>query len=180
MAHKEQVQFCMKIKSQFNFHFTHKRVLDVGSLDINGNNRYLFTNCDITGIDVGAGPNVDVVCVAHQFDRPDGYYETIISAECFEHDMFYADTIKNIIRLLAKGGMFIFTCATEGRAEHGTKASKPEDAPFLKNYDTWGDYYKNLTEKDIRDVIDVDKFFIEYKFEINHKSHDLYFYGIKT
>lgn len=179
MAHVEQVQFCSKVRQQFPEYFKNKKVLDVGSLDINGNNRYLFEDCSYLGIDIGEGKNVDRVCIAHEFDEPDSSYELIISAECFEHDMHYDKTIKNIVRLLGSGGMFIFTCATEGREEHGTRRSKPQDAPFLNNYDTWGDYYKNLTEQDIRNVIDVDGIFEKYQFEVNEISHDLYFFGIK-
>jgi hypothetical protein len=37
------VVFCKNILPDF---FINKRVLDVGSGDINGNNRFLFENCD--------------------------------------------------------------------------------------------------------------------------------------
>jgi len=35
MAHIEQKDFCIKIKNQFPSYFIDKKVLDVGSLDIN-------------------------------------------------------------------------------------------------------------------------------------------------
>ena len=62
-----------------------KLVLDIGSLDINGNNQYLFEDCQYTGIDVGVGKNVDIVSKAHELKMPSGTYDTIISTECFEH-----------------------------------------------------------------------------------------------
>lgn len=178
MAHQEQKDFCLKVKNNHPIFFNNKNVLDVGSLDINGNNRYLFENCIIFGIDVGHGKNVDHVCKAHEF-KTETRYDVIISTECFEHDMFYDKTLNNIINLLEAGGMFIFTCATEGRAEHGTRRTTPCDAPLLSQYNDWQDYYKNLTEQDIRNVLTVDDIFSEYEFEINHISHDLYFWGIK-
>lgn len=177
MAHQEQKDFCTKIKNLYPTFFVDKKVLDVGSLDINGNNRYLFENCSYCGIDIGEGNNVDVVCLAHEFSDPDLSYDMIISTECFEHDCFYDKTIKNIIRLLNNGGLFLFTCATTGRAEHGTISTSPQDAPLL--YGEWSNYYKNLTEQDIRNVINIDGIFSEYKFEVNEISHDLYFYGVK-
>ena len=39
--------------------FKNKKVLDIGSLDINGSNRFLFEDCNYLGIDVGEGKNVD-------------------------------------------------------------------------------------------------------------------------
>jgi hypothetical protein len=45
MAHQAQQDFCNSVRQLFPDHFRGKTVLDVGSLDINGNNRYLFTDC---------------------------------------------------------------------------------------------------------------------------------------
>lgn len=178
MAHPEQIDFCTRVQKKYPELFNRRKVLDVGSLDINGNNRYLFYKCEYTGIDVGPGRNVDVVSLGHEFDAPDETYEVIISTECFEHDMHYPLTLKNIVRMLKPGGMFLFTCATTGRAEHGTRRSAPDAAPLLSG--EWSDYYKNLTEQDIRECIDVDDIFAEYYFEVNDGAmKDLYFYGIK-
>ena len=179
MAHQEQKEFCLKIKDMLPDYFNNKSVLDVGSLDINGSNRYLFDNCSYYGIDVGDGPNVDFVSKAHEFQAVDSSYDVIISTECFEHDMYYQLSLVSIIRMIKTDGLFIFTCATDGRVEHGTTKTSPADAPLLVNYGEWSNYYKNLTEKDIRDVIDMDISFKKYSFEVNDLSHDLYFWGIK-
>jgi SAM-dependent methyltransferase len=151
--------------------------LDCGSLDINGSNRYLFENCEYIGIDIGEGKNVDIVSLIHEFNGDDESYDTIISTECFEHDMYYKESIKNIIRLLKPGGLFIFTCATTGRPEHGTINTSITDSPLLKG--EWSKYYKNLTEEDIRDIIIMENIFIDFKFSINKNHKDLFFYGIK-
>lgn len=177
MAHPEQVEFCVSVAELYPRYFREKKVLDVGSLDINGNNRYLFKDCEYTGIDIGPGRNVDIVTLGHEFDAPDGSYDFIISTECFEHDMHYVKTLQNIVRMLKSGGMFLFTCATTGRPEHGTRNSHPDCAPLLDG--KWFDYYKNLTEDDVRAAINVDEIFDTYHFEVNEKSKDLYFYGIK-
>ena len=179
MAHQEQQDFCNKIKEQYPHLFKDIYVLDVGSLDVNGNNRYLFNNCTLMGIDVAPGPNVDVVCVGHKLPMPPNTFDFVVSTECFEHDMFYDKTIKHVVDLLKPGGAFLFTCATTGRPEHGTRRSSPQDAPLLPDQGEWSDYYKNLTEEDIRQVIDIDQTFKDYFFEVNDKSFDLYFFGIK-
>ena len=65
------------------------------------------------------------------------------------------------------------TCATEGRAEHGTTRTIPKDSPFTT------DYYLNLTEEDFRQAIDIEKTFSTFAFHTNENPNDLYFWGIK-
>lgn len=180
MAHPEQVNFCKRVKGMYPAYFKNKKVLDCGSLDINGNNRYLFEDCDYLGVDIGPGRNVDVVSTIHELNYPDGSFDVIISTECFEHDMFYEQSIRNICRLLRPGGMFLFTCATTGRPEHGTSRSMSGASPLTSSSDEeWKDYYKNLEEADIRNAVDVDRVFLNYGFSTNDNTFDLYFWGVK-
>ena len=88
-------------------------------------------------------------------------------------------TIKNAISLLKPDGLFLFTCATVGRPEHGTKRTSPYASPFTSQLEN--DYYKNLTEEDVRSKIDIDSNFSKYQFLSNTSSfpQDLYFWGIK-
>ena len=184
MAHKEQREFCDRVRNQYPDMFKNKKVLDVGSLDNNGNNRFLFENCDYTGIDVGDGPNVDVVCSGHEYDVPDEHFDVIICTEVFEHDMYYSKTVTNIIRMLKTGGMFIFTCAAPDRPEHGTRRTSPWHAKLLENVsEEWADYYKNLTHLDFKNIPNFSDTFPNGYFEFRSanitEASDLYFYGIK-
>jgi SAM-dependent methyltransferase len=174
MAHREQREWCELVKYAHPEFFIGTNVLDIGSLDINGNNRYLFEQCDYSGIDIGDGPNVDVVCSGHLF-KSDDLFDVVISTECFEHDEYWEQTLKNVINnLLKDGGLFLFSCAAPGRPEHGTKKTSPKDSPFTT------DYYRNLSEEDIRSVLDCDNIFSNYKFKTRKEfPQDLYFYGIK-
>ena len=119
MAHPQQVDFCKSVKGLLPHFFHNNFVVDIGSLDINGNNQYLFDDCLYLGIDLFPGKNVDLATTAHEFNLPDESVDVIISTECFEHDRFYSLTLKNIVRILKPGGLFIFSCATTGRPEHG-------------------------------------------------------------
>jgi SAM-dependent methyltransferase len=174
MAHREQREWCELVKYAHDEYFVGTSVLDIGSLDINGNNRYLFEQCNYTGIDIGEGKNVDVVCSGHLF-KSDDLFDVVISTECFEHDEHWQQTLKNVINnLLKDGGLFLFSCAAPGRPEHGTKRTSPKDSPFTN------DYYRNLSESDIRSVLDCDAIFSNYKFKTRIDfPQDLYFYGIK-
>lgn len=179
MAHLEQIEYCSKVKNKFPEWFTNKFVLDIGSLDINGNNQYLFNNCPYLGLDIGEGRNVDIVSKGHELNLPDSTFDVIISTECFEHDMYYEKTLRNIYRMLKPGGLLIFSCATTGRAEHGTRRTTPGDAFLLPDDNNWSDYYKNLTQEDFENIFDFKSEFSEVYFETNDKSHDIYFYGFK-
>ncbi|MCX5774543.1 MAG: methyltransferase domain-containing protein [Fusobacteria bacterium] len=181
MAHNEQREFCMQVKKNFPQYFKNSTVLDIGSLDINGSNQALFETCVYFGVDIGDGRNVDIISKGHELALEGATFDVIISTECFEHDMYYKETLNNIYRMLKPGGLLIFTCATTGRPEHGTKRTETvQDAPLLSNFSEWSDYYKNLTEADIREVMDCEKLFSEFLFDTNIKSFDLYFCGIKN
>ena len=184
MAHIEQREFCERVKKLYPTFFKNKKVLDIGSLDINGSNRDLFVDCEYTGIDVGEGRNVDIVSVGHLFKGPDNHFDVIISTEVFEHDMFYPQTIQNVMRMLKPGGLFLFTCASPGRPEHGTRRQGEHCAPLLLQVsEQWADYYKNLTELDIRQIDGFEDTFTNMYFEIKDEEieipSDLYFYGFK-
>ena len=174
MAHTLEQEFCLSVKRKHQDMFTNKIVLDIGSGDINGNNNYLFTDCFLIGVDVAPGPNVDLVANAEELTFRNNFFDTIISTECFEHNPKYGETIRNSIRMLKPNGLFLFTCATTGRPEHGTSRSKP----FQSLSTTIGiDYYKNLTEEDVRKEINIERVF--KSFEFSTKAQDLYFWGIK-
>ena len=177
MAHPAQQKFCEEVKEMFPHYFDKCIVLDVGSLDINGNNRDLFGDCDYIGVDIFPGKNVDVVSRTHQLTYPERYFNTIISTECFEHDMYYVLSLLKIVSMLKPNGLFLFTCAGPGRGEHGTADKRPMDSPFTSVLGGWMDYYKNLDEKDIRLVINIDHCFSEHEFR--QEGNDLFFWGVK-
>jgi len=188
MAHKEQIDYVNRIKNKFPEFFLNKKVLGVGTFNVCGTEDVFFENCDYSGLDLAPGPGVDIVCPAQEYDAPDETYDVIISCECFEHNPFYKETILNINRMLKPGGMFLFTCATLGRAVHGTKSLEEQSKLKYENWKTmpnvsienWdNDYYKNLTEQDIRDVINVENIFSDFSFEVETNHCDLFFYGIK-
>jgi SAM-dependent methyltransferase len=188
MAHIEQWVFCNKVKKKFPDKFQNKKVLDIGSFDVNGNEEFLFDDCEFYGLDLGEGPGVDIVCPAQDYDAPDESYDTVISCECWEHNPYYKESIQNAVRLVKSGGLFLFTCATTGRPVHGvkslenyykTKCDNWKTMPNVCREDWDNEYYKNLTEEDIRECIDCDELFSDYAFEVEKNHCDLYFWGIK-
>lgn len=177
MAHQQQFNYIESLKNRFPVHFFQKNVLEVGSLNINGSIRQFFTDCKYLGIDVGPGKDVDLVCEGQNLDHPDNTYDTVGSCECFEHNPYWVETFKNMHRMAKVDGLVFMTCATTGRREHGTTRTSPADSPLTIGKG-W-DYYKNLTEQDFRDNMDIDSMFSNYKFTVGSPHPDLYFWGIK-
>jgi SAM-dependent methyltransferase len=177
--HLEARNFTLFVKQSLPEFFKHKRVLDVGSGDINGNNRFLFDKCEYEGNDVFPANNVTIVSKTSALPFLPGTFDTIISTESFEHDPEYPLSFQKIVDMLKPGGLFLFTCASTGRPEHGTRRTSPYYSyGTIGNVHGWTDYYKNLTIEDLKQSIDINVF-SQYSHFYNEKSHDLYFWGIK-
>ncbi len=156
--HHEVLHFVYEKKQQYPEYFNNARVLEIGSRTISNQPtiRCHFKNCDHTGVDVSSGPNVDIVSKGHKF-KSSQLFDTAISCECFEHDPFYEKTIMNMIHNLKPKGLLIFTCASIGRSEHGTRKSDPLASiqgshPEDFEYDIFQDYYKNLTAENFKSI----------------------------
>lgn len=175
--HIQALEFLTWVKDSFPWHFRNALVLDVGSGDINGNLRSLFEYCQYNGNDVVAGPNVTVVSKTSELTFPPGFFFTIVSSECFEHDPEYEKSFAKIVELLMPGGLFAFTCATLGRPEHGTRRTSPGDSfGTLANLPEMQDYYKNIVPSDLPPL---KKHFINWGMYVNSHTKDLYFVGRK-
>jgi hypothetical protein len=169
VSHQSQLDFVASVKKQFPEYFINRKVLEVGSLDINGSVRQFFDNCTYTGVDLGEGKGVDLVAKGEDLVFPDNSFDVSISCECFEHNPEWIKTFNNMVRMTH--GLVVMTCASTNRPEHGTTRTSPADAPFC------GDYYMNLTENDIKDNCNFNKF-LAFGFSSCNSPSDLYFWGI--
>lgn len=177
MAHPAQAEFISKVREFHPQAFSGVRVLEVGSLDINGSVRELFHNCDYTGADLQLGPGVDLACQGQLLELPSNSFDTAISAECLEHNPYWRETLGNMLRMTKPNGLVLITCATVGRKEHGTTRANPEASPFTAAAN-W-DYYRNLTARDIEAALNLSGWFSDWRTWVNHISKDLYFVGIR-
>ena len=169
MSHQSQLDFVASVKAKFPEYFANKKVLEIGSLDINGSVRQFFTDCTYIGVDLGEGAGVDIIAHGENLVFPANTFDVAISCECFEHNPEWVATFNNMVRMCK--GLMIMTCATTGRPEHGTSRTSRADAPFC------GDYYMNLTENDIKTNCNFNKF-TEYGFSTCDSPADLYFWAI--
>lgn len=170
--HEQVETFVRQLSNKYPDHFA-GFALDAGSLDINGSNKKFFEATKYVGLDVGPGPNVDVVCPVHEY-KPSRKFDVVISTEMIEHDRFWALSLDKMYELTRPGGLLIITCATDGRPEHGTERTSKEDSPHTT------DWYRNLSPSDLTDIFSPVQF-REYGLTVYQKPHaDLHFYGIKA
>ena len=177
MAHPEQAEFFSGVRSHYSAAFSSARVLEVGSLDINGSVRELFSNCDYTGVDLQLGPGVDLARQGQLVDFPTAHFDTTISAECLEHNPFWRETVANMLRMTRPGGLVLISCATTGRLEHGTSRTNPDASPFT-SAEKW-EYYQNLSASDLESSLNLDGWLADWSSWINFITRDLYFVGIR-
>lgn len=96
------------------------RVLEMGSLNVNGTVRDLFADVAFgyLGIDGRLGPGVDYPCFSWATPFADESFDVIVSTEMLEHDAKPGLTFKEANRLLPKGGHLIVTARGPGFPEH--------------------------------------------------------------
>lgn len=126
--HKEPYDF---VQEHFNnwlntYQTDHISVLEIGSLDINGSVRPIFSGkvSSYLGIDMQEGPGVDLVADAAYFEMPDPV-DIIVCCEVFEHASEWKKIIKNCYHNLSPRGILIATAAGEGRPPHSAIDEKP-------------------------------------------------------
>src|SRR5579872_6529357 len=95
---------------------TPRRILDVGSRDLNGSLRaFCPPGAEFVGIDLDEGAGVDVVLkdpYAYPFD--DQYFDLVVSTSCLEHDQMFWLTFLECLRVVKPGGFVYFNCPSNG------------------------------------------------------------------
>lgn len=177
MAHYQQLQFVAMAAKHMAADWTGRRVLEIGSADVNGSIRPFFPGSDYTGVDLSPGPGVDLVASGHELALPDQHVDLAVSCECFEHNPLWCETFVNMHRMTVAGGIVVITCASRGRAEHGTTRTRPHESPGSQSRG-W-DYYRNLNRADFERRLDLPALFECHAFFRNDVSNDLYFAGRK-
>ena len=107
-------------RRQYPLHFTRAWVLEFGSYNINGTVRdYFGPECEYYGIDWRPGPGVDIVCLAHELDRPQ--VDIVISASLLEHDPYWDKSLANMVRHLKHTGLLLLSWGAALNPEHCLK-----------------------------------------------------------
>ena len=129
--HQEVMDWLRSLRATDPLMFVGRRVLECGSLDINGTPRPFFDKCDYTGIDWREGPGVDVVSLVHKY-KDKLKFDVVISTEMLEHDPYWLTSISSMLNLLRTDGSLLLTFGGINRPKHELETS-PEEG-----------YYKGL------------------------------------
>lgn len=113
------------------------KVLEVGALDVNGNVRGPFIDCEFLGVDWIEGKNVDVVMRGKDTKLPKEKFDVLLSANHLEHDPEWEETLAAVLAALKPGGLILLRWATRRSSAHG-----PEFDPHGKQ----GYYPKDVPE----------------------------------
>lgn len=110
--HNSVREFVRRIATERNL--TSADVLELGSLDVNGTVRDLFTGT-YHGVDIVEGPGVDTVASAHDIDTE---ADVVLCLEMLEHDANPNATFATIARCLTADGTAIITTRSAGFPHH--------------------------------------------------------------
>lgn len=171
--HENQKNICEDLRNALGEYFIDSKVLEIGSLDVNGNIKYLFNNCEYVGVDVVKGDNVDIVSIAHELDF-ESDFDVVFSCNSIEHDMHIEKTIDKMMDLCKAGGLIFVTTAMMG--EHGTKRSSPNDSGTSSLNNEWADYFKMYNMESFKSLFNIDEF---SSCAFSQRGLDLVFWGIK-
>jgi len=177
MSHLEQISFFRLAMQHFPEVFS-GRVIDIGSLDINGGPHKDLECQEYVGVDVAAGPNVTLVSRGEDVNLPSESFDVSMSSECFEHNPSWRETLDNMIRMTKPLGLVVFTCASVGRLEHGTTRSDLGYAAPL-TVGEGQEYYKNVSRLMLLRSLSRSSF-LAFRVFSNFNSGDLYFLGVKA
>jgi len=157
------------------------KVIDFGSLDINGGPHNLLKSNSIEyiGVDLAEGKNVTLVRPAELVDLPSGSFDIAMSSELFEHTPLWREILYNMGRLTKPGGIVVFSCAGRHRPEHGTsKSDGGFSAPFVVGQGV--EHYGNVTAAEIKRAISLENWFDAFGVFENPGSYDTYFVGVRS
>lgn len=173
MSHKAQRDFCKSVKKKYK-HLFRGNVVDCGSGDVNGNNRFLFDvrYTNYLGIDLYHGANVDIIApVPEVLKDIDRHFmerfkvtgvDMVISTEMLEHDPYWALSLERMYEVLKPGGLLLITAAGDGRPVHGIGREH--------------DYYLNISNEMFASILSPSIFQTYFLQQVNM---DLQFYGVK-
>lgn len=118
--HKSSLEHVSRLVESYLSDAQAIQVLDIGSYDVNGSYKQFFSKpgWKYTGVDLAAGPNVDVVLTSpYRFPIKSYSIDVIVSGQAFEHIEYFWLSWLEMARMVKPGGL-IFLLAPSRGYEH--------------------------------------------------------------
>lgn len=144
-------------------HFKNPRVVEIGSLSVNGEIKSEIGNEAIyTGLDLTNGPNVDIVLDdPYKIPLEDNSVDIVISISTFEHTEFFWLSYLEILRILKPNGLFFLNVPSNGhfhRYETDNWRFYPDSSLALEKWGKKNNYNPKVLEH----------------FTLNHNKRDIW------
>ena len=137
--HAEVMEFLFRARHKLG-NVEGARIVELGSHDVNGSPRELFTPClEYVGVDLWPGKGVDVVADARVYDG-EGRFDIAITTEALEHDPEPWVLLQSAHRALRQGGVLIVTAAAPPRKQHSCAGVENQ---------LNGEHYANIDPSDL-------------------------------
>lgn len=94
------------------------RLLELGSLNVNGTARSHIEAREWVGIDIVAGGGVDIVCPAKETTFAEESFDIILCTSMLEHDPDWRESLTHNLPWLAPGGLLFLSWGAEGNTRH--------------------------------------------------------------
>ncbi len=142
LMHVEVELFVLDAKIVHPEWFVGVKVLEFGSLDMNGSVRGMFAAPEVyVGVDWREGKGVDVKSLFHEFVS-DEVFDVFISLNTFEHDPYWKASISTGLKHLGPGGAILIACGGPGMQAHEATVSPS------------GEHYENIPSDDMRECLE--------------------------
>ncbi|MBN2793026.1 methyltransferase domain-containing protein [Trichloromonas sp.] len=115
--HHSSYRHMERLLDQHAAKYVSASIFDLGSFDVNGSYRPLFDRPGwvYRGIDLEAGPNVDIVLRdAYRLPLPVDSADIFLSGQAFEHIPYFWITFLEVARVLKPGGLFFLIAPSRG------------------------------------------------------------------
>lgn len=96
------------------------RVLEIGSMNVNGSPRPVFKGAEYIGIDFREGPGVDLVMSAEKLPEkfPLGYFDTVVCVETLEHCEHWREVLVSAWSMVRGHGHLVLTVPMPSKGRH--------------------------------------------------------------
>lgn len=117
--HFENRLFWQRCSERYpRYFFPPSKVIDFGSLNINGTIHDWVKSPFYIGVDWRLGPNVDLISLAHEVPFRSEFFDTVVSSSMLEHDPYWEKSLTKMVEVLKKDGIFIITWGAALNPEH--------------------------------------------------------------
>lgn len=111
-------EFLKWLRKTYPKNFHQAKILELGSLNVNGSCRFVCTECEYVGIDIVPGDGVDLVVAAKNTKFLPNYFDTLLTFSMVEHDPDWRESLSHNMQWLKPGGLFAMCWGGEGNGRH--------------------------------------------------------------